>query len=185
MSYLFPMTLAEWRLLGGGVEPLVWGVDQTIVSEERKWIMSWRVELVLTKCKQAYHRFVFNSRQQLKTAKGFQFSFLKRADCWYNIYFLSPTEVKLPEVVQPASLHPSKDVEFRGTKATVGNRGVGFPRWGTTTLRLWDAPASCPWYWLQLQLIEVTHVSKMIKSQTRLCNYLLDRGYQLYSLHAG
>lgn len=84
MSYLFPMTPAEWRLLGSGVEPLVWGVDQTIVSEERKWIMmSWRVELVLTKCKQAYHRFVFNSRQQLKNAKGFQFSFLKGADCWY------------------------------------------------------------------------------------------------------
>lgn len=97
----------------------------------------------------------------------------------------SPTEVKLPEVIQPASLHPSKDVKFRGTEASVGNWGVGLPCWGATTLRLWNAPAPCPWYWLQLQLIEVTKVSKMLKSQTHLQNYLLERGCPSYSLHAG
>lgn len=33
---MFPITLAEWRLLGSGTEPRVWGVDHTIVPEEER-----------------------------------------------------------------------------------------------------------------------------------------------------
>lgn len=72
-----------------------------------------------------------------------------------------PTEVKLPEVIQPASLHSSKDVELWGPEAFISNRAVRLPRWRTTTFCLWDAPASCPRYGLQLQLIKVTQVPKM------------------------
>lgn len=84
---------------------------------------------------------------------------MKLAASHYDLYNKdAPTKIKLPEVIQPTSLHPSKDVELWGTEASVGDWSVGLPRRGTTALRLRYVPASGPWHWLQLQLIEVSQV---------------------------
>lgn len=85
----------------------------------------------------------------------------------HHLYSLSerepPTKVELPQVTQPASLHPSIDVELGGAVAAVRHRAVRLTCWRTHTICFWDAPASGPRQWLQLQLIEVTHVPEKVK----------------------
>lgn len=91
---------------------------------------------------------------------------LRPTTVWRPIRAL--TEVKLPEVIQSASLHPPEHVKPGRTEAAVGNAGVRLSSRGTAPFNVRNVPSFCSCQRLQLQLIKVIQVPENSKKSTQL-----------------